>query len=197
MGARAQGPQGPWAQGPMGPWAHGPKGPWAHGTMGPKAHGPMTQGPWAHGPYRGPWPIYLGPWALGPWALYLGVSGPIISVVGPVGYYCLPDKIETGPGPKTDIFGSFLRGAKRFWPLRPPIGLRFDLFAIIQRGLTLPGDGFGLKRPMARDRHPAIFRIFGPPSLAPYYSPIGPFKGHGEFQARLIILVSYFMLQYH
>ena len=64
-----------------------------------------------------------------------------------------------GPGtdvsnPKTDILGRFLRGAKRFWPLQPPIGLIFEPFAITRRDLTDPGDGFALKRPMARD-HPA------------------------------------------
>ena len=58
-----------------------------------------------------------------------------------------------------ESLGGFLRGAKRFWPLRPPIGLIFEPFAITRRDLTDPGDGFGLKRPMARDRHPAIFQM--------------------------------------
>ena len=53
--------------------------------MGPWALGPLFLGPRAPAPLFGP----------GLWALYLGVSGPIISVVGLVGYYCLPDKIET------------------------------------------------------------------------------------------------------
>ena len=44
-------------------------GPWAHGPM---AHGPMTPGTMGPGP-MGPGPIYLGPWAL-----YMGVSGPIL-----------------------------------------------------------------------------------------------------------------------
>jgi len=79
-----------------------------------------------------------------------------------------------GPDPDFDFLGGFPKVAKRFWPLRPPIGLRFGSFAITRRGLTDPLDGFGLKRPMARDRRPAFFRIFGPPSLAPYYMPIIP-----------------------
>ena len=70
-----------------------------------------------------------------------------------------------GPDPNFDPWGGFPKVAKRFWPLRPPIGLRFETFAIARRGLTDPGDGFGLKRPMARNSHPAIFC---PPPPAPY-----------------------------
>ena len=75
--------------------------------------------------------------------------------------------------------------------------LRFGSFAITRRGLTDPLDGFGLKRPMARDRHPAFFRIFGPPSLAPYYMPICPVLGHpylsyimGPFYVYVYVAVS-------
>ena len=84
-----------------------------------------------------------------------------------------------GPDPNFDPWVGFPKVAKRFWPLRPPIGLRFETFAIARRGLTDSGDGFGLKRPMARNSNPVFFRIFGPPSLGPYYSPIDPLKGHG------------------
>ena len=72
-----------------------------------------------------------------------------------------------GPDPNFVFWGGFQRVAKRFWPLRPPIGLRFAAFAITRRGLTVPCDGSGLKRPMARDRHPAFFRIFGAPLPGP------------------------------
>ena len=119
---------------------------------GPRNEGPKAQKQRAQGP--GPLgPLLLG---LGPWVLHFWALGPLFF----------------GPRPKTDIFGSFLRGTKRFWPLRPPIGRRFDSFAITWRGLTVSGDGLALKRPMARDRHPAIFRILGPPLLWPYYSPV-------------------------
>ena len=70
----------------------------------------------------------------------------------------------------------FPRGPKRCWPLRHPIGLRFGIFYKTSRTLTDPLNGFGLYGPMARDRHPAIFRILGPPPWVPYYFPIGPLK---------------------
>ena len=74
-----------------------------------------------------------------------------------------PDLVPAtlGPDPDFDFLGGFPKVAKRFWPLRPPIGLRFGSFAITRRGLTDPLDGFGLKRPMARDRAPATWWIFG------------------------------------
>ena len=106
--------------------------------------------------------------------LWLEIAIPQFSGFGPD-----LDPATPGPDPDFDFLGAFPKVAKRFWPLRQPIGLRFDSFAITRRSQTVPGDGFGLKGPMARDRHPAFFRIFGPPSLAPYYSPIGPLKGHG------------------
>ena len=81
-----------------------------------------------------------------------------------------------GPDPDFDFVGAFPKVAKRFWPLRPPIGLRFDSFAITRRGLTVPGDGFGLKGPMARNSNPAFFPDFLDPLPGPilyaYYPPV-------------------------
>ena len=79
-----------------------------------------------------------------------------------------------GPDPDFDCLGAFPKVAKRFWPLQPPIGLRLGPFAITRRGLADPLDEFGLKRLMARDRHPAFsgflgFWFFGLPALALLY----------------------------
>ena len=94
--------------------------------------------------------------------LYVGITIPRFSEF-------VPDLVPAtlGPDPNFDPWGYFPKVAKRFWPLWPPIGLRFETFAITRRGLTVSGDGFALKRPVARDRHPAIFQIF-PPVLWPY-----------------------------
>ena len=82
-----------------------------------------------------------------------------------------------GPDPDFDFLGAFPKVSKRFWPLRLPIGLRFDSFTITRRRLTVSGDGLALKRPMARDRNPAIFWIWAPPIMAllyPYSPGVGP-----------------------
>ena len=113
--------------------------------------------------------------------LYVEITIPRFSGFGPD---LAPATL--GPDPDFDFLGGFPKVAKRFWPLRPPIGLRFGSFAITRRGLTDPLDGFGLKRPMARDRHPAFFQIFGPPPWPPIIClfircgaiPIYPVWGH-------------------
>ena len=64
-------------------------GPWAHQSMGPGVH--ESVGLWAHGPWaHGPCPtgaLYMCPWALGAWALYMGVFQAYYSLVWP--YYCV------------------------------------------------------------------------------------------------------------
>ena len=106
--------------------------------------------PLLHGPAPGPGPL-VRPLAPCPW------PGPF--------YMVRP--LAPGPDPDFDFLGGFPKVAKRFWPLRPPIGLRFGSFAITRRGLTDPLDGFGLKRPMARNSNPAFFLLFGPPPWPP------------------------------
>ena len=81
------------------------------------------------------------------------------------------------PGPNFDFWHGFPRRPKRFWPLRPPIGLRFCISYITSRGRKDPVGGFGVCGPMARDRHPAIFRIFGPTPPGPLLFAYRPFKG--------------------
>ena len=80
------------------------------------------------------------------------------------------------PGPNFHFWDGFPRGPKRCWPLRLPIGLRFGIFYITSRARKDPVNGFGVCGPMARDRHPAIFRIFGPTLPGPLLFPYRPFK---------------------
>ena len=108
--------------------------------------------------------VALGPLPLGPAPFHDPALAPG-RLTRPLLYGPALGPLPHGPYPNFDFLDGFLRRPKRpkrFWPLRPPIGLRFGIFYITSRGRKDPVDGFGVCGPMARDRHPAIFRIFGP-----------------------------------